>query len=80
MKMRASSNGRNLRSGRLLGYWYLCIGVGFILLGLRNLLADAAAWTIALRWIIGLGFIVLGAGSLGTAKPKPGSDRRERRG
>ena len=80
MKMRDSKNDRNLRPGRLLGYWYLCIGLGFILLGLRNLLAGAATLTIVLRWIIGLGFIVLGVGSLGTAKPKPGSDRREPKG
>jgi hypothetical protein len=39
---------------------------------LRNLLAGAAAWTIVLRWIIALGFIVLGAGSLGFAKSRPG--------
>jgi hypothetical protein len=45
---------------------------------LRNLLASAAMWTVVLRWIIALGFIILGAASLGTAKPKSGSDRRER--
>jgi hypothetical protein len=78
--MREARNDRNPRSGRLLGYWYLSIRLGFILLGLRNLLAGAAAWTIALRWIIALGFILPGAGSLGTAKPKPGSERRERQG
>jgi hypothetical protein len=71
---------RHLLSSRLLGYWYICIGVGFGLLGLRNLLAGAAAWTIVLRWIIGLGFVVLGAGSLETAKPKSDVDRRERQG
>jgi hypothetical protein len=78
MRMRDSSAGRNPRQGRLWGYWYICIGVGFGLLGLRNLLAGAAAWTIVLRWIIGLGSIILDAGSLGTTKPKAGSDRRER--
>jgi hypothetical protein len=78
--MKMPDPGRNLRSRRLLGYWYLCIGLGFVLLGVRNLLAGAAAWTIALRWIIALGFIILGVLSLGTAKPKPGSDRRERQG
>jgi len=56
------------RNGRLWGYWYLCIGLGFFLLGLRNLLAHAAPWSIALRWIIGAGFIVLGA--LSFKKPK----------
>jgi hypothetical protein len=57
-----------LGSSRLLGSWYICIGLGFGLLGLRNLLAGAATWTIALRWIIAVGFIVLGVGSLAAAK------------
>jgi hypothetical protein len=76
--MRDSNDGRNPRTARLWGCWYICIGLGFGLLGLRNLLAQSAAWTIAIRWIIALGFIVLGAGSLASAKPKPDSDRRER--
>jgi hypothetical protein len=62
-------------------FWVIgtfCIGFGFILLGFRNLLAGAATWTVVLRGIIALGFIILGAASLGTAKPKSGSDRRER--
>lgn len=56
-------------SGRLWAYWYVCIGLGFLLLGLRNLLAGAPTWSIALRWIIGLGFIILGAASLIPSKP-----------
>jgi len=80
MRMRDSNTDRNRRQGRGWGYWYICIGLGFILLGLRNLLAAAAAWTVVIRWIIGVGFIVLGAGSLGTGKPKPDSNRRERQG
>ena len=59
----------NPQSGRLWAYWYVCIGLGFLLLGLRSLLAGAPPWTVALRWIIGLGFIILGAGSLYSAKP-----------
>jgi hypothetical protein len=51
-----------------------------MLLGLRNLLAGAAPWTIVLRLIIVLGFIVLWAGSWGTAKPKLGADRRPHKG
>jgi hypothetical protein len=52
------------RYQRWLGAWYLCIGLGFALLGLRNLLAGAAVWSVALRWIIALGFIVLGTATL----------------
>jgi hypothetical protein len=63
--MQDSRKDRNLRAGRTWGYWYLCIGLGFVLLGLRNLLVGAPAWTVVLRWIIALGFIVLGAVSLG---------------
>jgi len=75
MRMPDSNTCRNPRQGRLWAYWYICIGVGFILLGLRNLLADAAVRTIALRWIIGLGFIILGALSMGSAKPRSSSGR-----
>jgi hypothetical protein len=78
--MRDPNSDRNPRQGRLWGYWYVCIGLGFGLLGLRNLLAGSAVWTIALRWIIGLGFIVLGAGTLGNREAQASSDRRERQG
>lgn len=47
-----------------MGYWYICIGIGFGLLGLRNLVAAAPVWTIVIRWIIGLGFVFLGMGTL----------------
>jgi hypothetical protein len=73
-----SGKDRNPGVGRLLGYWYLCIGLAFVALGLRNLLAGAPAWTVALRWIVALGFIVLGAGNLEFAKAKPKSGGNHR--
>ena len=49
---------------RLLGWWYVCIGVGFALLALRNYIYGARAWSIALRALIAFGFVVLGATTL----------------
>ena len=39
--------------------WYLCISLGFVLLGLRAMLLGAPMWTVILRWVIGAGFLVL---------------------
>ncbi len=52
------------RRALFLGWWYICIGLGFGLLGLRNLLAGATTWSIALRWLIAVGFVILGTGTL----------------
>jgi hypothetical protein len=62
------------RRARWLGWWYICIGLGFGLLGLRNLLAGGRAWGIVLRWTIAVGFVLLGAGTL--RSPEQGSRRR----
>jgi hypothetical protein len=56
----------------LLGWWYICIGVAFLLLGLRNLIAATGAWSVALRWVIAAGFIGLGIVTLRS----PGSNPR----
>ena len=45
---------------RLLGWWYVCIGVGFALLALRNYIYGARASSIVLRALIAFGFVVLG--------------------
>jgi hypothetical protein len=55
---------RSSRSKRLWGWWYVCIGAGFILLGLRYLIAGITGWPVALRWVIAAGFLLLGAGTL----------------
>lgn len=49
---------------RLLGWWYVCIGLGFALLALRNYMYGARPWSIVLRCVIALGFVVLGAVTL----------------
>ncbi len=49
---------------RLLGWWYVCIGVGFSLLALRNYLYGARPWSIVLRAVISFGFLLLGVVTL----------------
>jgi len=39
--------------------WYLCIALGFVLLGVRAMLLGAPMWTVILRWVIGAGFFAL---------------------
>ncbi len=53
-----------MRRTQILGWWYICIGLGFLALGLRNLLLGAQPWPVALRWMIAMGFVILGAGTL----------------
>jgi len=64
----------NQRRARWLGWWYVCIGLGFGLLGLRNLLAGGRPWGVVLRWVIAIGFVLLGAGTL--RSPDTGSRGR----
>jgi hypothetical protein len=40
--------------------WYVCIGIGFTLLGIRALFLGAILWTVILRWVIAAGFFALG--------------------
>lgn len=48
------------RRSPLLGWWYLSIGAGFLLLGFSRLLAGEPAWAVGLRWVIAGGFLALG--------------------
>jgi hypothetical protein len=57
------------KRSRVLGWWYLSIGAGFILLGGNRLLMHDRTWLVALRWLIALGFILLGRFELS----RPGS-------
>jgi hypothetical protein len=50
---------RAVRS-RLLGWWYVSIGAGFILLAVNRLIVGDAPWLIAIRFVIAAGFLVLG--------------------
>jgi hypothetical protein len=49
---------------RLFGWWYLSIGLGFFLLGLRYLLLGQSLGGVALRWGIAAGFLILGWATL----------------
>jgi len=53
---------------RLLGAWFVCIGVGFALLGFRATIYHVPWWGLALRWVIAAGFIVLGLNELRRAR------------
>ncbi len=59
-----------LRSS-LFAIWYLCIGVGFVLLGIRAWLLGSPLWTVALRWLIAAGFAALGVLELRRRRPGP---------
>jgi hypothetical protein len=50
-----------VKRSRVLGWWYLSIGAGFLLLGLNRLLIGDRSWLAALRWLIAAGFFLLGA-------------------
>ena len=45
-------------------WWYLCIGLGFVLLGVRSVVRGDRPWSIVLRFVIALGFFALGVGTL----------------
>lgn len=52
------------RKARFYGWWYVSIGIGFALLGIRSLLLGGKLWLTLLRWIIAAGFLALGWMSL----------------
>jgi hypothetical protein len=57
------------KRSRVLGWWYLSIGAGFLLLGLNRLLMHDRAWLVLLRWLVAAGFFLLG----GLELTRPGS-------
>jgi|GEM_PF-1348973 len=56
------------RAAQWFGWWYLCIGVGFTLLGVRNWIAHTARWGIVMRFVIAAGFFVLAASMFRTPR------------
>jgi hypothetical protein len=52
------------RRARMLGWWYVCIGAAFTLLGLRSAVRGDPAWSLALRFAIAAGFFVLALGTM----------------
>jgi hypothetical protein len=55
-----------LHRARLLGWWYISIGVGFALLAIRNYIYGAGPLSILLRSVIAAGFVILGITTLRT--------------
>jgi hypothetical protein len=51
---------RRTTRSRLFGWWYISIGLGFLLLGVSRLIQGERMWLIILRWIIAAGFFALG--------------------
>ncbi len=41
------------------GWWYLSIGLGFLLLAIVNEMQGARLWGVVLRIVVALGFILL---------------------
>jgi hypothetical protein len=46
------------------GWWFVCIALGFLLLGLRSILAGGHPWMAVLRFVIAAGFLASGVGFL----------------
>jgi hypothetical protein len=53
----------------MLAWWYVCIGWAFVMLGVRSLLSGDQVWSVAFRFVIAVGFVVLGMGTLRTTGP-----------
>jgi threonine/homoserine/homoserine lactone efflux protein len=45
---------------KLLGWWYICIGLAFIALAARAFVAGIPTWSAWLRVAIAVGFVLLG--------------------
>jgi fatty acid desaturase len=48
------------RRSRLFGWWYITIGVGFVLLAVNRVVIGDRSWSMVLRWLIAAGFLALG--------------------
>jgi hypothetical protein len=49
---------------RLLAWWYICIGLAFIALAARAFVVGAPGWSVWLRLLVAVGFVLLGIGEL----------------
>ena len=56
---------------RLLGWWYICIGLAFILLAARAFVSGAPVWSSWLRVAIAVGFALLGIFELRRVGSRP---------
>jgi len=48
----------------MLAWWYVCIGIAFVLLGVRGAVQGDLIWKVVFRFAIAAGFIVLAVGML----------------
>lgn len=55
---------------RLIGWWYLCLGLAFAALAWRNLLFGLSRVGIVLRLVVAAGFALLGIMTLRSAKKR----------
>lgn len=62
-------NAPAIRRTRWYGWWYITIGIGFILLGFRSYLLGDLAWLTGIRFVIAAGFLVLGRATLKASRP-----------
>jgi hypothetical protein len=58
------------KMSRWVAWWYVAIGVGFLLLAIQHAVIGDQAWLIGVRVIIGLGFAFLGWTELRSKKVK----------
>jgi hypothetical protein len=49
---------------RLFPWWYICIGLAFMALAARAFVAGAPGWSVGLRLLVAVGFVLLGVGEL----------------
>ena len=48
------------RRSLLFGWWYVSIGIGFVLLAVNRIVLGDRTWSMVLRFLIAAGFFVLG--------------------
>ncbi len=55
---------------RWFAWWYLSIGLGFLLLAVRTAIAAAPFWQVGLRLVIAVGFFLLAYAQFRSAGPQ----------
>jgi hypothetical protein len=58
------------RLARFYGIWFLCLGAGFLLLGIRSWMLGDVAWRTVIRFVISAGFVAGAIGYLRDARGK----------
>jgi len=55
---------------RIIGWWYVCLGLAFAALAWRNMLLGASHLGVALRCVVAAGFALLGVMTLRSLKQR----------